>query len=407
MKKIGNIIKGDKTIIIIVVLLMLLSALLMGSTLTTMALDHKVFSASFLIRQLFLSLVGLILLVILSQTPYEIFYKLAKPMLFLAIFLILLTTFFGTESNEARRWLRIPVIGLQFQTSDFVKIAIIIYIAKIISKFDFAKGNVNEFLKKLLVPTLGIIAVTAVANFSTAFLMYVILFVMLFLTPINKKYLLKIFAIISIVALFLFFIAVKFDIMRGSTWESRFNPKDGAYSQKLQAQIAISNGGILFKPGQSEQKHVLANSYSDYVFAIIAEEYGVLGVALVLALFVIFAYRVLLLLKKQKRTFPAFLAMGIAFNILFQAFLHIVVNIGLVPVTGESLPFVSHGGTAMMVFSAQIGILLNISAGKPEQKTINSTDEYVDEINSEEFVEKPVFSQEQEIEIDDTPFLIN
>lgn len=409
VKTIDKIVRGDRTIIIIVATLMLLSALMMGSTLTKMALDNTNFNFSYLIRQLFFSGIAFTMMIILSQTPYQIYSKLARNILIIAGILVILTIIFGEEVNGAKRWLRVPFLGLKFQTSDFVRLALVIYTAKIISEFDFEKGDIKELLKKSLIPTLSLIFLSALSDLSTAGLMYITIFAMIFVTPINKKYFFKIFGIISGAALALFIFAVVTGSARGGTWENRLKSDNGGFSQKLQAQIAISNGGILIKPGKSEQKYVLPNSYSDYVFSIAVEEYGIWGVTLIIGLYIIFMYRIATILKRQKRSFPMFLALGIALNILFQAFMHIVVNVGIVPVTGQPLPLVSHGGTAMIVTAAQIGIILNISQIGTSEERIKP--ERIDEINATEEELAEIETQietepEVEIEINDYPFLI-
>ncbi|MBN2893176.1 MAG: FtsW/RodA/SpoVE family cell cycle protein [Bacteroidales bacterium] len=405
---INKVIKGDKTIIIIVAVLMLISALLMGSSLTKMALDNTSFDFGYLIRQLFFSAIAFTMMIILSQTPYQIYSKLANSVIITAGILTVLTMIFGKEIGDAKRWFEIPIIGIKFQTSDFVKLAIVIYISKLISEFDFINGKVNEILKKILIPTLFLTLLTAMNDLSTAILMYITIFGILFITPINLKYLGKIFGVISLAAILFVIFSMATGFARGNTWKNRLFGKEDGYSQKLEAKIAISNGGLIIKPGKSLQKHRIENSYSDYIFAVLAEEYGIWGVVLVIGLYIIFMYRIAEIIKRQRRSFPMFLTLGISINILFQAFLHILVNVGIVPVTGQPLPLISHGGTSMILTAAQIGIILNISQlGKNTETSTKPT--YVDEINAteEEIKEiQPEQEKQPEIEINDYPFLI-
>ena len=401
---INKIFKGDRTIIIIVIVLVLFSALLMGSTLTKMALDNNEFSFYYLIRQLFFSAVAVVFMIVISHIPYQLFSKIAKSLLIIAGILTLITLLFGIEINDSKRWLKI--FGVQFQTSDFVKLAVIIYTAKIISEFDFLKDDVNALLKKILIPALTIVVLSARHDLSTAALLYISVFTMIFITPINKKYFFKIFAIISAAGIVLFLFVALTGVMKGNTWKNRFSSPEG-YNQSMQAKIAISNGGLLIKPGKSQQKFVLANSYSDYIFSIAAEEYGIWGVTLLIGFFLIFMYRIMQILKRQKRSFPMFLALGIAINILFQAFMHITVNVGLFPVTGQPLPLISHGGTSIIISAFQIGIILNISQNRT---TTEKPKPIIDEINATEeeieSIEIDTEMQEPEIEIDDYPFLV-
>ncbi len=399
----NKILKGDRTIIIIVAVLMLLSALIVGSTFTKMVLNSSARNFSFiiLIKQLFFSGIAFTLMVILSQTPYQIYSKTAVYILGLAAFLTLITVFFGVERSDAKRWLTIPFLGIEFQTSDFVKLALVIYISKIISEFNFNKENHDKIIKHLLIVTVPIIILTAKEGFSTAFLMSLTLFALLFVSPLDRKKFYRVFAVFAVIGLALFIFAMITKTSRGETWLNRF---DNSY-QKLQAKIAISNGGIVIKPGKSEQKHVLESSFSDFVFAIIAEEYGIFGVVLVISLYLFFLYRIGLIIRQQKWSFPLFLTLGITFNIIFQAFLHIIVNIGIIPVTGQPLPLVSHGGTAMIMTAAQIGIILNISQNNSRtsiKPVVAKTDE-----NTEIQIEQEEIVEEEALEIKDYPFIVD
>lgn len=413
LKNINKIVKGDRVIIIIVIVLMLFSSLLMGSTLTKMALDRTVFSFAYLIRQILFTLIAFTMMVLLSQIPYQVYYKLSKTILLIAAVLTIMTIVFGDKSNDAKRWLMIPILKIKFQPSDFVKFALITYTANIISGFKFDKGkNELDLLKRILIPTLSVVLLTAPNDFSTAGIMYITIFSIIFVSPIDKKLFWKVFGIITIAGAMLFFISIKADIFRGSTWENRLTGKTDGYNQKLEAKIAVANGGLLFKPGKSRQKHVLENSYSDFIFAITAEEYGIFGVAIIISLYLIFAFRVLLIVKRQKRSFPTFLIIGITNGIIIQAFTHILINLGIGPVTGLPLPLVSHGGTSIIMTAAQIGIILNISqietkktpATAKEESNIDINEAIHSDVLPENSTEK---DKEQEIEINDYPFLYN
>ncbi len=389
----NKIIKGDKVIILLVIALMIISSLLMGSTLSSLAIRNSNFSFYYLFKQLFFSLFAFVIMIFTSQIPYQIFSKLAKPILLAVLALLVITLIAGKSINSAKRWLEIPFIGLTIQTSDFVRIALIIYVAQIMSHYNPSNGDFNDMMNKVLYWSLPVIVLIAVNDFSTAFLLATTVFILIIFSPINLKLYFKKTGIVIAVGLLLIILAMALKIGRAETWLNRLHETktEKIYGQRTQSLIAVSKAPIIPKPGSSTQKYLLANSYSDYVFAIAVEEYGYIGAIVIIVLYLILLKRIYLIIKKQKRTFPMYLSLGLAINILTQAFLHILVNVGIIPVTGQPLPFISMGGSSTISAAIQFGILLNISA--------NNKKEEKQKTNQEE-------KQEPEIVIDDYPFLV-
>lgn len=395
---IRNIIKGDKIIILLVIALMIISSLLMGSALSSLAIKESNFSFFYLFKQLFFSLIAFLIMIFVSQVPYQFFSKMSKPVIYVSIILLIITIIAGRSINSAKRWLDVPFTGLTIQTSDFVRIAVIIYVAQIMSKYNPVSGNFKEMINKVIIWSLPIIGLIAINDFSTAFLLGTSVFILLLFSPIDLKLYAKKVGILILAAIFVFILAMTLKIGRGGTWHNRFSQtkSEQLYGQRTQSLIAISKAPLIPKPGSSTQKYLLANSYSDYIFAISVEEYGFIGALLIIVLYLILLKRIYLIIKSQKRTFPMYLSLGLSLNILTQAFMHILVNVGLMPVTGQPLPFISWGGSATITAAIQFGILLNISSNKENEKG---------KINIE--TGQKEVKNEPEIVIDDYPFLVN
>jgi cell division protein FtsW len=388
--KINQIIKGDKIIIIVIIALLLISALMLGSTSTSLALKNGDFSFQYLFRQIGFAVVAFFIMTVTSYVHYNKYAKIAKPLYIIAVSLMIITIIAGVSINSAKRWL--PFMGFTIQTSDFVRIALIIMVAKIISQYDPKKGNMEDMMDKVSWWTIPVAVLIAVYDLSTAILVLITVYTMVLLTSIEIKIFLKKILILGAIAIAALAIVMMLHIGRANTWLNRFKQTktEKIYGQKTQSQIAIANAHLIPKPGSSTQKYLLANSYSDYVFAIAVEEYGIIGAIIIIMLYIILLYRISLIIKRQKRTFPLYLSIGISLNILTQAFVHILVNVGILPVTGQPLPFVSMGGSAILSAAIQVGILLNISEKTLKQKNI-----------SDNKTEK-----ENDVIIDDHPFLI-
>ncbi len=400
---VSKILKGDKIIILVVLLLMLISALLVGSTSPSLAIQNNNFSFSYLFKQLFLSGFGFLIMIFVSKIPYKIYFKISKGLLIFSLILLLITIITGETTNDTKRWLSIPFTDIKFQTSDLVRFALLIHIAKIISEYNANKDDLKNMFRRVLYWALPIIAVISFINVSTAILMGVIVFTILFFTPINKKFYFKILGIVFIAGILLLTAEYFLKIGRGGTIGARTVGSDGF--QKEQCLIAVSNANVIPNPGGSKQKFLLAHSNSDFIFAIAVEEYGFIGILGILGLYFILLYRIALIVRKQERSFPMFLVLGLSMNILLQAFMHLFVNVGIGPVTGQPLPLVSMGGTAIVITCMQIGIILNISSLHKKKTAV--TAENLDKIEDDKEEQKQdEIKKSDDIEINDYPFLV-
>ncbi len=415
IKKIEKIIKGDRIIIIVVICLMFISALMMASTLTPLAINKNSFDFAYLIRQLFFSVIAFMFMVLLSNIPYQIFSKVSKNLFFISIFLLLLTYIFGKDINDSRRWLQIPFLGISFQTSDIVRVALVIFIAKILSEFNVKKDDEKKLVQKVLIYSSIAIGMIAVHDLSTAIIVFGTVFLLLFIAPLTPKFFWKIFGISAGVGLTIVILMIVFKIGRGTTWGNRTveDAYEQEYGQQIQAKVAIAKGGIIIKPGNSEQKYTVPNAQSDFVFAIFVEEYGIFGTIILFGLYMILLFRSIKIIKRQERSFPLFLVVGLTMNIFVQYIMHILVNVGIFPVTGQPLPLISHGGTSIIITAVQIGMILNISKiGIDENKmpivaSENKEYDVFEELEEETEVKIDNQQPDKELELEDYSFIVN
>jgi len=378
MKNFLKKIHGDKTIWAVVVFLSILSILAVYSSIVTLAYKYKAGNTEFfLLKHTTIILFGLALMYFTHKIRSGYYSRFAIIAMIAAVPLLLLTLLSGYSINEASRWLKIPVIDITFQTSDFAKIALIMYVARTLAiKQNEIKDFKSAFLP-IIVPVVVVCVLIMPANFSTAAMLFTTCLVLMFIGRINFKYILSVIGI-GIVAVALLGVLIwNFPdaINRGPTWKARIeNFKDGKSEvnyQVEQSKIAIAEGGILGKgPGKSTQRNFLPHPYSDFIFAIIIEEYG-LG----MAVFVIFLYLVLLhravrIATKCQKIFPSLLAIGCSFILVFQAMLNMAVAVNLVPVTGQPLPLVSMGGTSIWFSSIAIGMILSASRELEKEKVL-------------------------------------
>ncbi|HTX88780.1 MAG TPA: FtsW/RodA/SpoVE family cell cycle protein [Bacteroidales bacterium] len=364
--------KGDKVIWVVVILLSIFSLLAVYSSTGTLAYKKQGGNTEYyLIKHFFILLFGFGLMYLTHLVKYTYYSRLSQIGLILTVPLLLLTLISGTNLNEASRWLTVPIINLTFQSSDVAKLFLIMFVARVLSKKqeeikDFKKG----FLPVIL-PVIVICGLILPANFSTAAILFVTCLVLMFIGRISLKYIFSLIGL-GIICIVLIFAVAKMvpNIMpRGETWISRvdnFLHKDQASQdanyQVEQAKIAVASGGIFGKsPGKSTQRNFLPHPYSDFIFAIIVEEYGLVGGGVVLLLYCILFFRVIRITTKCQGNFGAFLAFGIGLSLVFQAMINMAVAVNLFPVTGQTLPLISMGGTSIWFTSISIGIILSVS----------------------------------------------
>lgn len=368
--------KGDRVIWMIVIFLYLASLLLIYSSSSSLAFRyHGGNTTYFLIKQLVFLLVAFIIMWTAHLIKYSVWYRLANILLALSVPLLGITLLFGRNLNAASRWLEIPGLGISFQSSDLAKVILVMYVAKYLSQMQADREDFNQFLIHLIAPVAFVCALILPANFSTAALLGLTCWLMMFVGRVNLKYLFGITGIgILLVGAFIA-ISLQFKTLsRAQTWVNRIenfisNDKTEGNYQLEQSKIAIATGGIIGKgPGHSTQRNFLPHPYSDFIYAIIIEEYGVVGGTFTLILYLILLYRAALLVKKSNRLFPAFLAFGLALMLTLQALINMAVAVGAIPVTGQPLPLVSLGGSSLIVSSGALGIILGISRSQDKKE---------------------------------------
>jgi cell division protein FtsW len=360
--------KGDKVIWLTVILLSIFSVLAVYSSTGTLAYKYQSGNTEYyLFKHAFILIFGFILMYGAHLLKYTIYARAAKIVIIIAIPMLLLTLFMGTSLNEASRWITLPIVNLSFQTSDLAKLALILFVARALSK---KQENIKDF-KSAFVPIMLPVLITCglilPANFSTAAVLFSTCVILMIIGRIRLKYILSLVGI-GIVA-FGLFIGIALLIGkegRIKTWQKRietFMNDDGSGSyQSQQAKIAIATGQLIGKgPGNSTQRNFLPHPYSDFIFAIIVEEYGLVGGATIVFLYLILFFRAIKIAQNSPRAFATFLAIGCAFSLTFQAMINMAVAVNLFPVTGQPLPMLSMGGTSIWFTSIAIGIILSVS----------------------------------------------
>lgn len=380
-------IKGDRYIWLIVMVLTVFSLLAVYSSTTTLAYRLKGGNTEFyLIKHLLLVLAGLGLMYIFHRLDYRYLSKLSILLLILAILLLPITLVLGTNLNQASRWLTLPVLNISFQTSDFAKLALIMYMARSLSKMQKETQTFGLFLKKQMLPIVIVCSLILPADLSTAAMLFGTSFIMLFIGRVRILYLGRV-ALAVIIFLIGSVAVIKnheslglSNVGRISTWDARIESftklEDNVSSnyQIKQAKLAIATGGVLGKsPGKSTQRDFLPHPYSDFIYAIIIEEYGlVLGAILIMGLYLWFLQRSISILLETPKAFGGLLAIGLSFSMCIQAMIHMAVNVSMFPVTGLPLPLVSMGGTSMWFSAISIGIILSVSRFTKEEKQKSS-----------------------------------
>lgn len=362
-------IKGDRVIWTVVLLLSLLSVLVVYSSVVALAYRYKGGdTASYLIKHIFIVASGIFLMYLIHKVKYSYFSRISQIAIFIAAPLLLYTLLKGVSAGEASRWLAIPGTSLTFQTSDFAKLALIIYVARMLSiKQDVIKDFKQAFLP-IIIPIIIICALILPANFSTAALLFLTCLVLMFIGRMNAKHLLIligagiVFASLMVVLIYNFPTIIK----RGETWKARienFISGDSESNfQAEQAKIAIATGGVLGKgPGNSIQRNFLPQAASDFIYAILTEEWGLVTAVVIVFLYVVLLFRGVRIAIKTERTFGSLLAIGLSISLVFQAMINMAVAVNLFPVTGQPLPLISMGGTSIWFTSIAIGIILSVS----------------------------------------------
>lgn len=359
--------RGDKAIWAIIAVLTIFSILAVYSSTGTLAYRERGGNTeAFLFKHTMILLGGLVLAYICYSLDYMKYSRISPFLLLISIPLLVYTIAFGADINDARRWIQVPFVGITFQTSDFAKLALIIYVARAISaKQDYIKDFNSAFLP-IIVPILIICSLIAPADLSSAMLLFATCTMMMFVGRVHLKYIGLLLFLGMVVFAFLVTLGQFFpEVVRVDTWTTRmgdFILGTGDNYQIDQAKIAIANGEWFgLGPGNSIQRNYLPSPYSDFIYAIICEEYGVLGGVVIIGLYLLLFFRITKLVTKSPKAFGAMLAMGLTISLIMQAFINIAVSINLVPVTGLTLPMISMGGTSILFTCISFGIILSIS----------------------------------------------
>lgn len=359
--------RGDRAIWAIVLILALFSVLAVYSSTGTLA--YRVNGGNteaYLFKHAVIIGSGLLLTYLSYLLHYMRFNRWAPYLVLFSIPMLTYTIFFGADINDARRWIEVPFVGITFQTSDFAKLALITYIARVISsRQDYIKDFAGSFVP-IIVPVLLVCGLIAPADLSSAILLFVTSLLMMFIGRVDIKYILLLLFLGLVVFSFLVTIGRFFpDFVRVDTWTARMsefvdNP-DGGY-QIQQAKIAIANGNIFgLGPGNSIQRNFLPSPYADFIYAIICEEYGIFGGFAIIMLYLLLFFRATRLITKSPKAFGGMLVMGLSVSMILQAFTNIGVSVHLLPVTGITLPLVSMGGTSILFTCLSFGMILSVS----------------------------------------------
>jgi cell division protein FtsW len=389
-----NFLKGDKVLWIVILLLVLFSIPAVFSATGSLAYQYQDGDTSYyFLRHTFFVISGLIVIFISHKISYKLYFNIATAFLIFTIFLLILTLLIGQSVNDATRWLKIPIIGIEFQTSDLAKLALIMYVAKILSVNQENKENLKKAFFIILIATGAVCIFILPENLSTTLLLGGTVLIMMFIGRIEHKYLLILIGLAAVIFTIFILVVMSSGVdSRLGTWKARienfFNGDEQDNFQSTQSKIAVAKGGwIGTGSGNSTQRNILPHPYSDFIFAVIVEEYGFAGGIVIVGLYLLILFRAILIVKRTNRTFPAFLAVGLSMVIVFQSIINMGVAVGLIPVTGQPLPLVSMGGTSTLITAYSLGILLNISR-KEETKTVEEKKE------------------EEKFEVKDYPFIM-
>ena len=376
MKGIFKHIKGDRTIWALVAILALFSFMPVYSASANLVSIVGGSTLGYLVKHVVLLIMGFAIIYAVHKIPYRYFSGGSVLLLPIVFFLLIYTLAQGTTIGgaNASRWIRIPFIGVGFQTSTLAGLVLMVYTARYLAKNKDLKIIFKESLVQLWVPVALILMLILPANFSTTAIIFSMILIVAFIGGYPLKYIGYILgAGFLVLALFILIAKAFPDAMpnRVNTWGNRienFSNSDGQESYQVEkAKIAIATGGILGKgPGKSIQKNFLPQSSSDFIYAIIVEEYGLVGAALIVFVYFMLLFRIFIIVKKATTIFGTLLVVGVGLPIIFQAGINMAVATNLFPVTGQTLPLISSGGTSIWMTCFALGMILSVSASKTE-----------------------------------------
>jgi cell division protein FtsW len=359
--------EGDRTIWGIVLLLSFFSILVVYSATGTLAFKNLEGNTEYyLLKHSLLLIISLVAMWVCHRIDYKYYSRLSRMALLISAPLLLITWFFGSTINEASRWLMIPFINQSFQVSDLAKLALIANTASMLSK---RQQSIRE-LQRAILPIIfwcGLICgLIALSNFSSAVLLFATCLLLMFIGRVPVRYLVMMVIIGGLACGIALAMGQRFNtaVERVTTF-MRANKK--VSFQEEQSYVAVATGGVIGKGmGNSHQRNILPHPYSDFIYAIIIEEYGLIGGVIVLGLFLTLLYRGMVTMAKSERAFGGLLSAGLSFSLVLQALVHMAVVVGLAPVTGLPLPLLSMGGTSLLFTGISLGIILSVSRGERE-----------------------------------------
>ena len=395
MQTIYNNIKGDRLIWAIVALLAILSFLPVYSAASNLAYRSGGGNTfTFFIKHFVHLLLGFGIMYGIHKIPYRYFKGLSLVMIPIVVVLLVITMLQGTtiEGANASRWIEIPVVGVSFQTSTFASVVLMVYVARYMSKIKDVAITFRSSILPLCIPVFLVLGLILPSNFSTTAIMFLMVLVLVFLGGYPIRYI-GIILGLGLLGLAFFVMIAKLSTgplsVKVETWENRIinysnNEDTEADYQIEKAKIAIATGGIKgLGPGKSIQKNFLPQSSSDFIYAIIIEEYGILGGVFIMILYLWFLFRIVIVAQKADTDFGKLIVLGVGLPIVFQALINMAVAVELFPVTGQTLPLISSGGTSIWMTCLAIGIILSVSAKREEIKEQESVEENPLEILSE------------------------
>lgn len=380
MKQVLSHLKGDKVIWAMVFLLALFSFMPVYSASTNLVYTVGAGSSTFgyLLKHITHLTIGLIILYLTHKILYQKFRAISVLALFFVVILLVFTAFQGKTIGgaNANRWIYIPFVNVGFQPSSIASVVLLVYVAQYLASIKDTVVDFKESLLWLWLPVFVVVGLILPSNLSTAALIFMMVCMLVFVGKYPLKYLIGIGGI-SVTALLLFFLVAKAfpSVMpnRVDTWISRIDrftasdKEDKDLYQVENAQIAIATGGVIgLGPGKSVQKNFLPQSSSDFIYAIIVEEYGLFGGLLVLFVYLTLFFRFLRASHKAPTLFGKLLVVGLGFYIIFQALINMGVAVSLLPTTGQTLPLISSGGTSIWMTCISLGIIISVTKKEEE-----------------------------------------
>jgi cell division protein FtsW len=381
--------RGDRYIWGLVILLSLISILVVYSA--TGSLAYKMYRGNtsyYLFKQIAFTLIGLLVVFGLHRVNYTVFSRVATILFIFSVPLLIYTLFFGAKINEGSRWIKLPIINLTIQSSDIAKLALFMYLSKVLSKKQEVIKDFKKGFLPVIIPVFIICGLIMPANLSNALLTGATSLLLLFIGRVSFKHILLTIGIAMIPIVIIISVAIASHKSnegtidsgkpvvaaslkkwgRFGTWVNRVQDfmyaKDNEVPYQVQqAKIAIANGGIFvgLGPGNSKQRNFLPQAYNDFIYAVIIEEYGLLGGAFIIFIYLVFLFRCIRIFRKCPYAFGAFLALGLSFTLIIQAVANMAVNVAIVPVTGVTLPLLSMGGSSFIFTCCSIGLILSVA----------------------------------------------